>query len=272
MNATVLEKLQETMLELLDETVRICEAHGLAYFLIGGTLLGAVRHKGFIPWDDDLDIVMPRADYERFTDLCATELDGRYLFQTYRNDPEHEKLFGKMRKKNTLYIGKRGYDGNPSKRGIYIDVFPLDDAKNQEGRFQVRQKRMVARLESMIQINNGRWPAGRLRTAFSGRFQNPSLRGGQQRIMQWENEKNYQCFVNFGSQYNVNKQTIPKDRYFPAVKVEFEGRKLNGLYDSEYFLKRIFGDYMKCPPVEERVCQHVLRLSFDLSGPDEVLD
>ena len=84
-----LRKLQMAELEILKEFVRLCEAHGLQYYLVGGTLLGAVRHKGFIPWDDDIDVAMPRGDYDRFSQIAPKELDPRYFYQCPDTDPHY---------------------------------------------------------------------------------------------------------------------------------------------------------------------------------------
>jgi len=78
MNQSVLKKLNETQIEILDEIDRICKKHHITYFISGGTLLGAVRHKGFIPWDDDIDVALPRKDYDKFGEICKTELSDKY--------------------------------------------------------------------------------------------------------------------------------------------------------------------------------------------------
>ena len=90
------------MVDVLIEIDRICEKYSLTYFIIGGTLLGAVRHKGFIPWDDDLDIVMPRADYEKFSEICKDELDNRFYLHYIGNDPNYPMPMPKVKIKNTV--------------------------------------------------------------------------------------------------------------------------------------------------------------------------
>jgi lipopolysaccharide cholinephosphotransferase len=272
MNATVLGKLHETMLELLEEVVRICEAHGLTYFLIGGTLLGAVRHKGFIPWDDDLDIVMPRADYERFIDLCGTQLGDAYYLNCYRTNPNYGKLLGRLCKKNTVYHLSSGPEAVNDQGGIRIDIFPLDDAKRPRG-LQMLQSRLLKWLDTMARVRRGEWKAGLVKRLLSRLLGGGGVRARQQRIMQWANGKGCLYYTNFGSQYGVKKQTIPKERFHPPAEVEFEGRRFSGLRDNEYYFKRIYGDnYMTPPPPEKRARHTVVRLSFDLGGPDEVLD
>jgi len=128
MNANQLKRLQNIEYEILQEIVRICEKNNLSYFLIGGTLLGAVRHKGFIPWDDDLDIAIPRKDYEKFLKICQTQLNSDYFLHCNKTDPDYWLPFAKVRKKNTLF-DEKSITSIETHKGIYNDVFPLDNAK-----------------------------------------------------------------------------------------------------------------------------------------------
>ena len=128
-----LRRLQLTEKEILDEIVRICEANQLSYYLIGGTLLGAVRHKGFIPWDDDLDIVMPRTDYDQFCKLCINgALREEYYLHSIETDPEYWLIFAKVRKNNTLF-NEKNIACIEAPKGIYVDIFPLDEANTVAG-------------------------------------------------------------------------------------------------------------------------------------------
>ena len=124
--------LHTSLQEILDRVVEIRERHNLQYSLAYGTLIGAIRHNGFIPWDDDLDIVMPRKDYLRFIEYCKTELPNQYYYQGVENEKKYWLVFGKVRKKDTLFIEEHiDQDRFPmSKQGIFIDIFPIDGVKN----------------------------------------------------------------------------------------------------------------------------------------------
>ena len=117
-------KLQLCELDMLLEFRRICEKHKLQYFLCSGTLLGAVRHKGFIPWDDDVDVCMPLKDYKQFLLVAANELDDRYFLQTFETDEGCNFGFSKIRRNNTTYIPDH-LAGGYSHQGIWIDIFPM---------------------------------------------------------------------------------------------------------------------------------------------------
>ena len=122
----MLRNLQLVELELLTEVDRVCRAHDIPYCIIAGTLLGAMRHGGFIPWDDDADVAMLRADYERFRTACRTELDpDKYYFQDHVATPGYRWGYGKLRRADTLFL-RENQEHMPYEQGVFIDVFPLD--------------------------------------------------------------------------------------------------------------------------------------------------
>src|SRR5690606_2891856 len=113
-------------LEILIEFDRICKKNNIKYQLFAGTLLGAVRHKGFIPWDDDIDVCLLRKDYNKFIQACKTDLDSRSFLQTYVTDKNCIIQFAKLRKNNTLFL-ESGISDCKTHHGIFIDIFPLDN-------------------------------------------------------------------------------------------------------------------------------------------------
>lgn len=121
-----LRKMQLLQLEMLKEFDRICRKNSLKYTLSGGSMLGAIRHKGFIPWDDDIDVTMLREDYEKFCEVVHAELDTeKYFFQTMDTDPEYRMAFGRILLNGTSFI-RVGQEHMKSKTGVFIDVFPRD--------------------------------------------------------------------------------------------------------------------------------------------------
>ena len=120
---------QERLLVLLKEFIRVCEKHHLRYFVDGGTLLGAMRHKGFIPWDDDIDVSMPREDYDKYVKLQYEYEGTPYFIQTWRTDPHYTYCFAKLRDSSTTFI-ENFYVNHRINHGVWIDIFPLDGMSN----------------------------------------------------------------------------------------------------------------------------------------------
>ena len=121
-----LRRMQLIQLELLQEVDRICTKHHISYSVEGGTLLGAVRHKGFIPWDDDVDIAMVRSEYRKFCKVCKKELDSeKYFFQNHDTDPEYRWGYAKVLKNGTSFV-RYGQEHLKMRRGVYVEIFPMD--------------------------------------------------------------------------------------------------------------------------------------------------
>ena len=139
-----MKKVWAVELDLLWALLKVCQKHQIKIFASGGTLLGAVRHQGFIPWDDDIDMMMFREDYEKLCKVAALEFQPPYFFQTYRTDKVH-RAYAKLRNSETTAVLPKETDpGLPYNRGIFIDIFPLDNVETDKVSFK-RQARKVRR-------------------------------------------------------------------------------------------------------------------------------
>lgn len=124
-SSSEIRRLQLEELSVLDELDRICKKHGLRYYLTAGTLLGAVRHGGFIPWDDDVDVAMPRKDYDKLFKICQTDLHENFFYQNEKTERLHTFFFAKIRKNGT-HVTEHLLNGVDIHDGCYVDIFPLD--------------------------------------------------------------------------------------------------------------------------------------------------
>lgn len=139
-----IKKIQAVELEILLEFDRICKKYDIKYQLFAGTLIGAIRHRGFIPWDDDIDVCMLRSEYNRFVSIVDDELASEYFFQSYETDPNYINKFAKIRKNGSLFMEKlvRGVDMH---HGFYIDIFPFDNIEidSMRGKYQIWSLRKI---------------------------------------------------------------------------------------------------------------------------------
>lgn len=279
MKQEILSQLHNVEQEILDEIDRVCEKNNLRYYLIGGTLLGAIRHKGFIPWDDDLDIVMPRADFIKFQEISNSELNSKYYIHSSDTDPNYWASFIKVRKNKTVFMESKLEGGNvdTSKMGIWVDIAPLDNASSISsfGK-KLRTKWIKEYLQHFISCRKyGIWPKpiiSKIIYAILIPVSTKRIRKLQDILMQWENNKRCNYYVNYASHYNTEKMTMLKTDYEPACRLLFEGKYYSAPGNYKNVLQRSFGNnYMQLPPEDKRETHEPSRVSFNTDGPDAEL-
>jgi lipopolysaccharide cholinephosphotransferase len=260
MTEEVKTNLRIVLLEILAEVDRICKKYNLTYFLDGGTLLGAVRHEGFIPWDDDIDVAMPRADYEQFLGICAFELSDDFYITTPKSKCYHY-LFAKIEKKNTLFLTSEllwNYKKLGYKRGIYVDIFPLDNIKS-KAFFNLRKiiiRGLTAFIAGKLNIcNESRRIRAKVKRAAAFFCSFTLLKAHREFICKRDNKKkNCKYFTSFGSQYNAKRTLFLKEELLPVSHVLFEGKHYPAPKNPDYFLRTKYGEnYMELPPLEKRI-------------------
>ena len=263
----ILTKLHEVEIEILDEFVRICKKNNLDYWLVGGTLLGAVRHKGFIPWDDDIDIGMPRQDYEKFIEIAPKELDKNYFIHYFNNDRDYYLNFLKVKKKNTLFDEKL-IENIETNKNIWIDIFPYDEVENPNSKKYIIKNYIYKNTVPIIFYKRGIFTKENLRRPwlrflyipFSYRF----LIKNQEKIAKSEIKKeNCQYLTSYSGSYNFKMETLEKNKIYPLKELEFEGKMYKVFNDYDYYLTRIYGDYMQLPPIDKRVAHLPKKVIFD---------
>lgn len=261
-NESYLKKLHRELLEIMLEIDRICSANGLKYYLIGGTLLGAIRHKGFIPWDDDLDIVMPRDDFEKFVIITRSDLESKYELQWITTNAEYWQVFAKVCKKNTLF--KESGLNNFKPTGIFVDIFPLDYSSSYSSILSFK-KRCIVRINTLIwaKNNQGSGVKNTIRRTISRFFSIRFLQNCMIMIMKSSKKRGFDYYANYGSQYSIKKQTMPIEWYGEGKNLAFEGKLFKGPVEYSKVLTSIFGPcYMELPPEEKRRCHYPEKVIF----------
>lgn len=276
-----LRKLQSVILYIAKEIKRICDANNIKYSMIGGTLIGAVRHKGFIPWDDDLDFVMTRTEYNRFIKCCETQLSEDFFLQNWHTDPYFGHGFTKILLNDTMAI-ECGKENSLCKQMIFVDIFPFDKIPDSES-LRKKQKLNTFLARKMIWLKNGgdykrftgkKWFAYGILKCGSVFFTKKALISRFEKYATQYIGDNVKCYTNMTGSYGYHREIIPKALFDVYIEIPFENTMMMAMQNYDYYLRQVFGNYMQLPPVEQRV-NHGMKLvdfgDFFMRHSDELL-
>ncbi len=243
--------LQLRLMKILQAVDAVCREHGLRYYIIAGTLLGAVRHGGFIPWDDDLDIGMPRPDYDRLLAHWKEWLPKHLELIGPESDPDYPFPFSKIQDAETTLIESKhfGYLG-----GVYLDVFPLDgmtDSAPARRSHFTRYKfyRRALYLIYRDPYRHGHGPSSWFPLLTRRLFTRAGLHAKLQRIFR---EYPYEESPSVVEHDNGSHGVLPKQWVEPAREILFEGIPFKTFAEPEKYLAYTYGDYMTLPPADKR--------------------
>ncbi|VEG71545.1 LPS biosynthesis protein [[Pasteurella] aerogenes] len=265
MSNQILKLIQRKELNIFKEFIRVCNKHNLNYYILGGTLLGAVRHKGFIPWDDDIDIGMPRQDYEKLMRIDASEFLSPYKLVSEMNTPSFTKAFMNLQDSSTKLI--MTYSNEELDASLWIDIFPIDGLpKNPIKKWLHEQNylfsRMLVQLSQFDKIVN------------QNKLDRPFIEKliiklasviSIERILKYEMcQKRYLSVI---SKYDMNeyysgnytgayklRELVPTEYFGDGVMLQFEDIQVRGPQKYHEYLEAIYGqNYMQLPPEESRV-------------------
>lgn len=266
-----LKKLQQTLLGILDDINYVCEKYNLSYNLGGGSALGAIRHNGFIPWDDDVDINMPRKDYEKFCEVFAKEFADKYWIHTPEKTKDYGLAFARVRKKGTIFRSREDVN-NTEEAGVYIDIFIIENTynfvlmrylhgilslmfgfllscrnfyKNKKFYLEIVQNNKKTRMAFKFKIGIGfllSWISIDKMTHVWNNINSMCKNNDSRYVSVPVGRKHF-----FGELYE-------REKFCKTVLHEFEGknRKFPVCIDYDAYLKHMYGDYMKIPKEEDR--------------------
>ncbi|MBR4239431.1 MAG: LicD family protein [Prevotella sp.] len=251
-----LNEIREIQLDILTSIHNLCEKFGIRYSLGGGTLLGAVRHHGYIPWDDDIDIMMPRPDYEHF--LKTYSAIGEYEVQDIYNDDTYFYPFAKIYDKRTLL------QELVMRSGVYVDVFPIDGlpSKEMSEMYHERLTKIVYKelyySAKTYKIREGNKALLFLKYLLK-RCKSPSRKKAVRHLERLVHSYDFNTAEYAGAicgRYGV-KEHMPSGVFLHYTELPFEGRSYSVIKDYDGYLRAHYGDYMVLPPVEQRISNHI---------------
>src|SRR5699024_3064065 len=257
------EETKKIQLEILLEFNRVCQKNNIHNNLYFGTMLGAVRHKGFIPWDDDIDVAMTRENYDKFLSLYSKNLKEDYFVQNYETDPSFFRPFTRIRKNGTIYK-QFSYRDLDIHHGIFIDVFPFDSVYSNKKKEIIRYQ-YLNRLQHLNYIKHlSMAPDANIVKKGIQRVVDraiPTLKFNRYitKVLTKRNNQNtgyLNHMTNNTPLYKYDKTVIKEEDFLNSVLWEFEGHKLPILKDYDKYLTQNYGNYMKLPPVDEQKPHH----------------
>ena len=253
-------KLKQIELDMLKAIVDICKKEDMRYFAVGGTALGAVRHNGFIPWDDDIDLGMPREDYERFLKLAPEKLPEHLFLQHLSTDAECPFNYIKIRDSRTTFVERNVKDLNIN-HGVFIDVFPLDGVA--EGRisrwaFDVKNRLLSRSVSRIFNAEETKCSCKTKCVSFVAKvLYSDSYKALKKRELLYK--KYSYCKSDTVANYCGawgKKEIMPKDYFGNGVLHKFDGIEVVLPEKTDAYLTHIYGDYMTPPPIEKQVSHH----------------
>lgn len=272
MNNNELENLHQCHLELLDEFDRVCNQLGLSYFLDSGTALGAVRHGGFIPWDDDVDVGMLREDYEKFMRQGQALMSDKFFIQNRETEPNYGKFGGKLRMNNTFFPDKSSV--NFTNQGVYIDIYPFDFVCDNV-KTALRNIRFSRRFVRIIRLRDADGDRKnifkRILSKILHLIPKKWLDSKYESFCQRYNGKGMHLLTCYSYRMaNTMDLIFPLEAMTPTKTIRFEDREYQIMNNPDVYLSTMYGDYMQLPPENKRIYHLRGDIIFDIKKKESV--
>ena len=272
-----LEEIQAIELDILTFFADICERHGLDYFLAYGTLIGAMRHEGFIPWDDDIDVCMPRADYEKLWEVSREEEFAPYQLVSYR---DKSSLYSFFKLVDTRTLVHETYIADQYETGLWIDVFPLDACEPDSAEF-AEAKKANNRLQQKLELAVG--DASRSASTVgkvAKTLLKPYIKHMDPYAISAEMDKlaaglddstrasgEVRFYAEMPDAVGMGDLPLPAENLFPTTFASFEGKQLRVPCDADAILTLWYKSWRKVPAPEDRPASHALDVFWVAEEP-----
>ena len=259
-----LRTLQMIEVEMIMEIDRICKKCGIQYCISAGTQLGAVRHGGFIPWDDDADIAFLRPEYEKFREACETELDKeRFYFQDYRNTLGYRWGYGKLRRKGTEFV-RLNQEHMPYEQGVFVDIMPYDNVPDNY------MKRKIHNFICFVYRKCFWAPLGKMQATgmeklvyiILDKVSDEKLYASYGKFIERCNRKETKHIRIFAFPVPGKEHGYLKRCFTDLVETKYENITVMGMRDYDTYLSYKYGNYMQLPPEDKRKVHPVSRLKL----------
>ena len=274
-----IKKIQCILLDMMDDIDTICRRENLVYFICGGTAIGAVRNGGYIPWDEDLDLCMPRQDYDRLAVLINEEMSSKYWVQNINLDRQYDLNFMKIRKKGTKY--EEIFESEIDKAGLFIDIFPIENTYNNPIRRSVhgtgsyilllitscvRMNLKYKRLMCYVSDNTQMTRMVKIKSFIGKIFSFIPLYKWLTITEKWLskcNDKTSRYVTIPSGRGHFWGELYERNKFFPAKDINFETRRYMIMREPDHYLSKLDGDYMTVPPIEKRERHTVVNIQID---------
>lgn len=267
MDTLYLPRLHKEMIKIYHEIDRICEKYNLKFFVVGGTLLGAVIWKGYIPWDDDLDVAMPRDDYDKFIEICSKELDEHFFLHHTTTDDDYWLPFAKIRLNDTVFLEEKRKNVK-SHAGIYVDIFPFDYAPSMNSILSKVKWRWMTWINNHINFRvTGRKvvsKSGRVLEPFFSHISVRSLSLHRDRIMRSFDHGERKYYVDLAGGRRLDNSYFLINDILPLQKLAFENINVNTPKDPNKYLVQLYTErYKIIPPKEQQITHKPILIRFE---------
>ena len=272
----VLERLHKVQLEILEDFIAVCNKYNLKYFGVYGTTLGAVRHQGFIPWDDDIDVGMLREDYDKFFEIFEQELSDKYALLTTEIDERYACTVTHVQKKGTKFISEASQELK-CEQCIFMDIFPYDRVADRR-LGQIRQVLMTNFWAKLLFLAGTAYPVIPLKGILGNmarfgckvihyflkvfKVSTKMLYRNYLRVATAYNKDESKEYVTFFENFGSITNKMNKKEIFPLKKMKFEHLEINIPNHYHEYLCNTYGDYMQLPPEDKRVNHMPLVIDF----------